>query len=211
MSLSSEKRVMKTVLNCIHVGRRLPVLNPSYHFAAGSRRREEKNAFFLKRYLAASPASFGCDPNEKSNLFSTVRRNDLTSWSGSFPENLSKARSGKETAFWAILRIVIVWFLLWLKFSQLRYRWIVFCNGVFDSKIESECTKTSDRGDEHKKNPSNEQTVRVFRSYHKFHKMGFCLTGRTSLWSALVDLLRFLMHALCAGEFYVRVWSRKEI
>ena len=38
-------------------------------------------------------------------LFSTVVRNDLTSCSGSFPKNLSNARSGNETVLSAILLV----------------------------------------------------------------------------------------------------------
>ena len=66
---------MEAVLTCIHVGRGLPLLNPSYHSAAGPRRRDdEKSAFFLNRNLAASSAAFGGDPSDVYLVFDCQKK-----------------------------------------------------------------------------------------------------------------------------------------
>ena len=104
LSRSSETLSMKAVLIWSQVA--ASFIESAYHSAAGPRTSEENSAFFLNRYRALSAMSVGLDPSEKLILFSTVSRNDFPSWSGSLPENLSKAKSGIDTVFSVIVSSV---------------------------------------------------------------------------------------------------------
>ena len=118
---SSENRSMKAVLIWSQVAASL--IESAYHSAAGPRRSEENSAFFLNRYRALSALSVGLDPSEKLILFSTVSRNDFASWSGSLPENLSRAKSGNDTVFCAI--VSSVWFCRCLSLDGFFYQFKV--------------------------------------------------------------------------------------
>ena len=98
-------------------------IESAYHSAAGPRRREENSAVFLNKYLAFSAMSVGLDPSEKLILFSTVSTNDFPSWSGSLPQNLSKAKPGNDTVFSAI--VGSVWFRGCLFLDELFYQFKV--------------------------------------------------------------------------------------